>query len=37
MITDAIRERVEFLSHHFDDPECRRELRKIIHSCLTKK
>lgn len=37
MISDSLKERVEYLSNHFNEPECRKELKDIIHSCLTKK
>lgn len=32
-----MRKRVKYLSDNFDDPECRKELYKLIHEFLKKK
>lgn len=35
MIDNSIRKRVKFLSEHFDDINCREELRRIIQEKIT--
>ena len=37
MISDSLKDRIEYLSNHFDEPECRKNLKYIIHNCLTRK
>lgn len=35
MIDETTRKRIKYLSEHFDDINCREELRKIIHRQVT--
>lgn len=36
MLPESIRRKAAYLSEHFDDPDCRRQLKDLIHEVLRK-